>query len=141
MSIHLPRAGRTAVETEWAEWGARVYGTPEQWKNKKAQYWASRWTVFRRCVVCRAGRSKDGRPLELNHLTYWPTKLRRGWVPLLFLVPLCHRCHVVETRFTRWLRRRKVNFGEHVIATLCLYLAPRSVLVSVAWTLWHFGPW
>ena len=118
MTPILPPRRKNVVDTEWAEWGARVYGTADQWREAKRRYWASRWTVFRRCVVCRAGRSKDDKPLELNHLTYAFTRVRNGWTPKLVLVPLCHRCHVVETRFTRWLRRHKVNFGEHVWATL-----------------------
>jgi hypothetical protein len=135
--VRLPPA---RVSSDWGEWGERTYGTPEEWKKAKARYWASRWTLFRRCVICRAGRSKDGRPLELNHLTYFTTRIRKGWTPKWLLVPLCHRCHVVETRFTRWLRKVHVNYGEHFWATLILYAAVRAPIVTTVFLVWQFRP-
>ena len=143
MSVQLPpRRRRPAPGGQWdPAWSDRVYGPAQlEWKALKAKYWRSRWTLFRRCLWCRKGHA-PGEQLELNHLAYWPTKIRVGWVPLLFLVPLCSRCHGIETRLTRWLRRRRINFGEHVVATFGVYLATRSIVVGVAWVLWHFAPW
>jgi 5-methylcytosine-specific restriction endonuclease McrA len=131
MSIHTPRPQRE----QWGEWGARVYGTPEQWRALKAKYWASRWTIFRRCLICRSG--KD---LQLNHLTYRFTKLRAGWTPLLLLVPLCPRCHKFETWLTRRLRKLKINFGEHVIATFGTWAVTRSGIVALVWYLLVLWP-
>lgn len=136
--LHAPRR---AVSTDWGDWGARAYGTPERWAETKRRYWASRWTIVRRCVVCRAGKSKGGKELELNHLTYATTKIRKGWTPMWLLVPLCHRCHVAETSLARWLRRRRINFGEHLWATLALYLSVRLPVLGVLWVVWHFAPW
>ena len=120
---------------QWSEWGARVYGDDKQWKELNRRYWRSRWTIFRRCLWCRSGTG-----LTLNHLTYWPTKLRAGWVPLLFMVPLCQRCHHAETWLTRKLRKHRIRFGAHVVATFGVYVLTRSVLVGTLWYLLILWP-
>lgn len=122
------------VREEWAGWGERVYGGDEAWAGTKRRYWASRWTLFRRCLWCRSGRE-----LQLNHLTYWTTKVRAGWTPLWFFVPLCPRCHHAETWATRKLRKL-FRFGAHTVVTFGVYLVSRAVLVGAlyeAWSLWR----
>jgi hypothetical protein len=134
VSILLPP--RRDIRESWSEWSEQVYGTPQQWRATCQRDAASRW-VPHRCVVCRAGRSKGNKDLELNHLTYWfARKVRRAWTPKLFMVPLCHRCHQVETRLTRRMRRMRVNWGEHLWATLTLYLGVRVPIIGALWALW-----
>jgi hypothetical protein len=147
MTLHTPRRRGPA---DWdPRWSERVYGPQQrEWRELKARYWRSRWTLFRRCLWCRKGHA-PGEQLELNHLTYWTTRFKVGWVPLLFLVPLCSRCHGIETKLTRRARRWRLPFtkvrpfsvGEHVFVTFGVYLLTRSIIVGVVWILWHFGPW
>ena len=115
---------------KWSGWGDRVYGSDTDWAEAKRRYWRSRWTIFRRCLWCRSGDR-----LQLNHLTYWTTKVRTGWTPLWFFVPLCPRCHRLETKWTRaW--RRVLRPGAHVVVTFGVYLASRAVLGAAVWFGW-----
>lgn len=115
----------TRPATAWSDWSARVYGEP-RWSDTKARYWRSRWTLAR-CLWCRARRG-----LELNHLTYVFARRFMGWTPLWTLIPLCHRCHVVETRWTRVVRR-VWPWGEHAVVTFGVWLASRGALVVGLW--------
>jgi len=128
----------TVARRDWSDWSDRVYGPDDQeWKALNKRYWRSRWTLFSRCLICRAGYQRG---LTLNHLAYWPTKIRTGWVPLLFLVPLCQRCHRWETWATRRLRRVGLRYGAHVLATFGSYLVTRSVIVGLLWYLLILWP-
>ena len=117
----------TGVREEWKDWGNRVYGSDHDWSDTKKRYWASRWTLIRRCLWCRSGRG-----LQLNHLTYWTTKIRHGWTPLWFFVPLCARCHGLETAWTRQVRRL-FRPGAHVVVTFGVYLASRAAILGALW--------
>jgi hypothetical protein len=119
----------TGVRQEWAAWGDRVYGSDADWAASKRRYWDSRWTLFRRCLWCRSGRG-----LQLNHLTYVTTRIRRGWTPLWLFVPLCARCHHGETWLTRKIRK-VWPWGEHVVATFGVYLLSRAVILYALWVM------
>ena len=135
MTIQLPPRRRESDGWDPA-WGQRVYGSRQNWAAFNRKYWDSRWTLFRRCLWCRSGRH-----LTLNHLTYWPTKLRHGWVPLLFVVPLCQHCHKAETWLSRKLRNKlKIRYGAHVLATFGVWAFTRSGIVAALWYLLILWP-
>lgn len=126
----------TRIDTAWSDWAARVYGEP-RWSRTKARYWASRWTLAR-CLWCRA---RSG--LELNHLTYVFGRRWAGYTPLWTLVPLCGRCHRLETAWTR-RARRMIRWGEHAWVTFGVWAASRAFVLGAAWLGWNAGvgwPW
>lgn len=106
----------------WALWSARVYAKP-RWPDTRQRYFRSRWTLAR-CLWCRSRRE-----LQLNHLTYVFARRFWGWTPLWTLVPLCARCHVLETRWTRVVRR-VLPWGEHAWVSFGVWAASRSALVA-----------
>lgn len=113
----------------WALWSARVYAKPG-WPNTVARYWRSRWTLAR-CLWCRSRRN-----LQLNHLTYIFARRWWGYTPLWTLVPLCSRCHHLETRWTRRVRR-VLPWGEHAWVTFGVYLIIRGVLLGAVYAGWR----
>lgn len=120
----------------WAEWSARNHGAG--WDETRARYWRSSLRI-RRCVWCwRGGR------LDLNHLTYALSRDHRrygpGWVPAwarhLVLVPMCRRCHELETWLTRYVVRRLIGRRwAHTVATLAPPLAFWSGVGLTVWAL------
>lgn len=117
---YTDRSGAAA----WREWSRVVHGPG--FEETKRRYWASRWTPKR----CFWHLGREG--LQLNHLTYRFARRNNGITPLWTLVPLCARCHGIETWVSRKLRRRwaaplRLGLGPHVAATLYGWLVLRGV--------------
>lgn len=132
------QAERTGTQA-WREWGARTYGPG--WTATKQRYWRSRWTP-KRCFWCRRRQAgyRLGGGLQLNHLTYLFVRSHRlhgaGWTPLWTLLPLCDRCHRVETWLTRKARSllgRGADRWAHLLVTLGGWVASRGAPVLAAW--------
>jgi len=122
------------------EWLDKTYGAG--WKATKRRWYASSWTP-RRCFWCLARG-----PVQLNHLTYLFVRFHpdhgAGWTPLWTLLPLCGRCHKVETWAARKLRKftgKRLDRWTHALVTLGWWVASRGALAAgvFALELWIVG--
>lgn len=77
-----------------AEWSAHIHGPG--WEKTKHDYWASPFTRKRCKWCCRPA-------TQLNHLTYLYSDAT-GACPFWVVVPMCRKCHAVETWITEKIR-------------------------------------